>query len=152
MAYLDVARSPGQRRRTKNVSHAPDDRKDEEDLAEDHDGEGDEVDGDSDDAPAAAGGLTGKQRRHLRALGHHLEPLVQLGKAGVTEGVVSAIDIALAQHELVKVRVGTESPVGAKEAAREIAPQVRAAVAQTLGRTFLVYRRHPKEPTIVLPQ
>jgi RNA-binding protein len=166
MAYLDVARSPGRRRRTKNVSHAPDDRADDEDLAQDREdegdsgagegddgaGEGDDGAGEGDDAPAAADGLTGKQRRHLRALGHHLEPLVQLGKAGITEGVVSAIDAALAQHELVKVRVGTESPVGAKEAAREIAPQVRAAVAQTLGRTFLVYRRHPHEPTIVLPR
>lgn len=97
------------------------------------------------------GGLTGKQKRHLRALGHHLQPLVQLGKAGVTEGIAGALDVALEQHELVKVRVGTECPVGAKEAAYELAPQVRGAVAQTLGRTFLVYRRHPREPRIVLP-
>ncbi|MEJ7735138.1 MAG: ribosome assembly RNA-binding protein YhbY [Polyangiaceae bacterium] len=134
------------------MSHAPDDAEENDDLAADSGEELEDGAGEDDDAPAPAGGLTGKQRRHLRALGHHLEPLVQLGKAGITEGVVRAIDAALGLHELVKVRVATECPVGAKEAAREIAPQVRAEVAQTLGRTFLVYRRHPKEPTIVLPR
>ena len=77
---------------------------------------------------------------------------MQLGKSGVTDGVIAAISRVLETHELVKVRVGTECPVSTKEAARAVAPQLKAALAQTLGRTFLVYRRHPKKPTIVLPR
>ncbi|WP_437282819.1 ribosome assembly RNA-binding protein YhbY [Sorangium sp. So ce375] len=95
--------------------------------------------------------LTGKQRRHLRALGHHLDPVVQLGKAGLTDGVVTAADAALERHELVKIRLGTECPDELDDVADTLSERLRAAVAQTLGRTILLYRRHPKEPKITLP-
>jgi RNA-binding protein len=96
--------------------------------------------------------LTGKQRRHLRSLGHHLDPVVQLGKQGLTEAAIGAIDEALSQHELVKVRLGTECPEGRDEVAERLAPAVKGEVAQVLGRTVLVYRRHPKEAKIQLPE
>lgn len=95
--------------------------------------------------------LTGKQARHLRALGHHLDPLVQIGKHGLTDAVTSAVDRALEDHELVKVRVGTECDEDRKELAQKLAPATRSHVAQVLGRTILLYRRHPKEPKIQLP-
>lgn len=95
--------------------------------------------------------LTGKQRRHLRALGHHLDPVVQLGKGGLTEGVTAAVGEALDQHELIKIRLGTECPDDRDEVAKALATSLSAAVAQTLGRTILLYRRHPKEPKIALP-
>lgn len=96
--------------------------------------------------------LTGKQRRHLRALGHHLDPLVQLGKNGLTDGIVAAVDAALEEHELVKVRIGTECPDDRSVIAEELPGRVRAELGQTLGRTLLLYRRHPKEPKISLPK
>lgn len=96
--------------------------------------------------------LTGKQRRHLRSLGHHLEPIVQIGKQGLTDSVIAAVDEALARHELVKVRVGTECPEDRRDLAARLAPAVKGEVAQVLGRTLLVYRRHPKEPKIQLPK
>ncbi|HTN89919.1 YhbY family RNA-binding protein [Sorangium sp. So ce388] len=95
--------------------------------------------------------LTGKQRRHLRALGHHLDPVVQLGKAGLTDGVVAAVEAAVERHELVKVRLGTECPDDLGDVADALSERLRAEVAQTLGRTILLYRRHPKEPKIKLP-
>ena len=95
--------------------------------------------------------LTGKQRRHLRALGHDLDPVVQLGKLGLTEAVTAAIDAALAQHELVKVRLGTECPDDRHDVAERFGPALGAEVAQVLGRTILLYRRHPEEPKIKLP-
>jgi RNA-binding protein len=96
--------------------------------------------------------LSGKQRRHLRALGHHLEPLVQVGKLGITDAVVGAVDQALADHELVKVRIGTECPDPRDSVAERLAPAVKGEVAQALGRTLLLYRRDPKEPKIKLPK
>jgi RNA-binding protein len=96
--------------------------------------------------------LTGKQRRYLRSLGHSLEPLVQLGKHGLTPGVVEAIDEALARHELVKVRLGTECPDDRDDVADKLGPALSAHVAQTIGRTILVYRRHPQKPVIHLPK
>lgn len=96
--------------------------------------------------------LTGKQRRHLRALGHHLDPLVQLGKHGLSDGIVAAIDATLEEHELVKIRIGTECPEDRHDVAERLPSLVRAELGQVLGRTLLLYRRHPKEPKISLPK
>jgi len=106
----------------------------------------------TDDKPKIPRPLTGKQRRHLRALGHHVEPVVQLGKHGLTDAVIAAIGEALAQHELVKVRVGTECPDDRHDVAERLGPAVKGEIVQVLGRTLLVYRRHPKEPKIQLPK
>jgi RNA-binding protein len=96
--------------------------------------------------------LSGRQQRYLRGLGHHLDPIVQIGKEGITAGVVEATRVALLAHELVKVRVLQEAPVDRKEAGEELARRAGAALAQTLGRTLLLYKRHPHKPKIVLPR
>ncbi|MSP23599.1 MAG: YhbY family RNA-binding protein [Myxococcales bacterium] len=96
--------------------------------------------------------LTGKQRRHLRALGHHLVPLVQVGKGGVTSGVVASVRAALLTHELVKVKRSGECPAKRADIAVELASALGAAIAQELGHTILFYKRHPKKPVIVLPR
>ena len=49
--------------------------------------------------------LNSKQIRHLRGRGHHLSAVVNVGKEGVTDGVAAALDQALTDHELVKVKV-----------------------------------------------
>jgi RNA-binding protein len=88
----------------------------------------------------------GKLRKALRAAGHHLSPVVQVGKEGATDAVLRQLDQALGVHELVKVKVGTESPEDRFEVAERLGAGTRAAIAQILGRTVLVYRRHPKKP------
>lgn len=90
--------------------------------------------------------------RHLRGLGHHLEPVVQIGKEGVTEGITKATERALLDHELIKVRIGTEAPDGREEAAKAIAAAAKAELVQVLGRTCLLYKRHPQKPKIKLPR
>ncbi len=96
--------------------------------------------------------LTGKQRKYLRGLGHHLRPIVQIGQDGVSETVVSAISKALEDHELVKVKVGQGAPCDAKTAATTCAELTGAEVCQVIGGTILLYVAHPKEPTISLPK
>ena len=61
--------------------------------------------------------LGGKQRRHLRALAHHLTPLVKIGKDGLGAGVVAAVKQALLDHELIKVKVLGGAPLDRHEAA-----------------------------------
>ena len=95
--------------------------------------------------------LKGKAARHLRALGHDLSPIVSVGKEGVTDGLVAATKTALLTHELIKVKVQSEAPVDRKEAASQLAERTESALAQVLGRTFLLYKRHPKKPKIALP-
>jgi RNA-binding protein len=95
--------------------------------------------------------LTGKQRRHLRALGHALRPIVQVGKEGIDEGVVAAIKQALGDHELVKLKVGEAAGLDRHDAAADLAQRTHSEVAQVLGNTVLLYRAHPDDPQIVLP-
>ena len=96
--------------------------------------------------------LTGKQRRHLRALGHHLDPVVQVGQDGVSDAVVGQADAQLDAHELIKVKIGESSPQDRHEAADMLAARTQAQVAQVLGRTVLLYRQRKDKPQIVLPR
>jgi RNA-binding protein len=89
---------------------------------------------------------SGPLRKKLRAAGHHLSPVLQVGKEGVTAPVLRALADALRHHELVKVRVGTESPEDRFETAALLSSGAEAQVAQILGRTILVYRKHPEKP------
>jgi len=95
--------------------------------------------------------LTGKQRHHLRALAHHLDPVVQIGHEGLTDAVVAQIDEALAAHELIKVRLGKECPIDRDTAGAEISARTRSEVAQAIGHVLVVFRRRPKKPKVDLP-
>ena len=94
--------------------------------------------------------LDGKQRRKLRALGHHLAVVVQVGQEGVTPGVVAALEQALWDHELVKVKLASADRQTRKEQAESLAAGTGAEVAQVLGRTVLLYKPNPDEPRLIL--
>lgn len=94
--------------------------------------------------------LVGKDRRALRALGHHLEPVVQIGRQGITAALVEATIDALITHELIKVKILEGAPVDRKEAAAQLAEETGSELAQVLGRTFLLYKPNPTEPKIVV--
>ncbi len=76
---------------------------------------------------------------------------MQVGKGGIDEGLVKAVDQALADHELIKVKVGDAADLDRHEAAAELAKQTRSEVAQVLGYTVLLYRADPEDPQIKLP-
>jgi RNA-binding protein len=101
--------------------------------------------------PAPAANLSGAALRKLRALGHALDPVVAIGKDGVTEALVRATNAALATHELIKVKMQREAG-DRHEAAIALAARSGSVLAQVLGRTALLYRRHPEKPKIVLPK
>lgn len=96
--------------------------------------------------------LTGKQRRHLRALAHDMKPLVQVGKGGIDGGLIGAVDQALSDHELVKVKVGESAGLDRHEAAENLATATKSEVAQVLGNIVLLYRPDPEDPQIKLPK
>jgi RNA-binding protein len=102
--------------------------------------------------PAPPLPLTGKHKSYLRSLAHPLKAVVQIGHQGLTEGVISAMSAALERHELIKVKVTGESEVDASELAPQIEKQTRSQVAQIIGHTIVLYRRHDEKPKIVLPR
>jgi RNA-binding protein len=95
--------------------------------------------------------LTGKQRRYLRGLGHHLNPVVQLGKAGITEAVIEQTKQALEAHELIKVRFGDGYEDKARPGAIRLAEATDSSVAGVIGHTALLYRPRDEDPDIKLP-
>jgi RNA-binding protein len=96
------------------------------------------------------GDLSGKQRKHLRGLAHHLSALVRVGHEGLSAGLKDAIDEALGTHELIKIKLLESAPVGKKEFAEEVAQRCGAHVAGVVGRTVILYRRHPEKPQVRL--
>jgi RNA-binding protein len=95
--------------------------------------------------------LSGKQRRYLRGLGHHREPVVQLGKDGLSEGIIGALDVALETHELIKVRLLESVGANRHDVADALAEASGSELVQVLGRTLLLYRARKKDPAIKLP-
>ncbi len=94
--------------------------------------------------------LTGKQKRTLRALGHHLRPSATIGKQGVAAAVVEQVQGNLLAHELIKVKVLKTCPLDPDAVAEELIGRTGAVLAQSLGRTLLLYRPHPERPIIEL--
>ena len=91
-------------------------------------------------------------RRQLRGLGHSLDPVVLVGKQGASEAVVKQVGQALGDHELIKVKVGTECPTSRFELAEALGAESGVGVVQVLGRTILLYKRHPKKPKFEKPE
>jgi RNA-binding protein len=96
--------------------------------------------------------LTGSQRRYLRSRAHHLQPAVQIGKTGLTPTVLAAIDRALQQHELIKVRF-QDFKAHKRELSRTIAQASNSELVGTVGHVCMFYRRHPDpdKRTVHLP-
>ena len=84
--------------------------------------------------------LTGKQARYLKGLGHHLKPLVMLGRDGLSENVITTVNAVLTAHELIKVKIGNGCPLDRREAAGTVAEKTGSEIVQILGKTFLLFR------------
>ena len=84
--------------------------------------------------------LTGKQVRFLRGLGHHLHPVVMVGKEELSAALIASVEEALNSHELIKVRLQEGCLLDRKEVADSLSRNTGAQVAQILGKTILLYR------------
>ncbi|MFA5685154.1 MAG: YhbY family RNA-binding protein [Lysobacteraceae bacterium] len=96
--------------------------------------------------------LSPAQIRYLRSLAHDLKPVVMVGGKGVTDGVVAELDLALAHHELLKVRISADDRDARDEAVADLLARVDAVLVQRIGNIAVAYRRHPQQPRIVLPR
>jgi RNA-binding protein len=95
--------------------------------------------------------LSERQKKHLRRLAHALRPIVMLGNGGLTDGVVSELERALTDHELVKVaaRVGERDARNAALAA--LVSRTGAELVQQVGNVGVFYRRRKELPKILIP-
>lgn len=98
--------------------------------------------------------LKGFQKKYLRGLAHSLKPVVQIGREGITEGVIRAIDECLFRHELIKVKFTDFKEKGQKEALTgEFAGKTGSELVGMIGHTAILYRRQtdPEKRKIAVP-
>ncbi|AEV20146.1 ribosome assembly RNA-binding protein YhbY [Geobacillus sp. G4] len=95
--------------------------------------------------------LTGKQKRFLRAQAHHLKPIFQVGKGGVTEAMTEQIAAALEARELLKVSVLQNCEEDRCTVAEQLAAGTGAEVVQVIGNTIVLYKESKEHKQIVLP-
>ena len=95
--------------------------------------------------------LSKKQVQHLRGLAHSLKPTVLLGNNGLTEAVLSEIELALGHHELIKVKVPSEDRDLKKQIIEAIVRETKAVKVHTIGHVLTIYKA-AKEPKMVIPK
>ena len=95
--------------------------------------------------------LTEKQKKHLRRLAHPLRPVVILGNAGLTDGVVNELERALTDHELVKVSARMGERTARNTALEKLADRTSSALVQQVGNVGVYYRERKHLPRILLP-
>ena len=88
--------------------------------------------------------LDSKRRAELRAEAHHLAPLVHVGHHGLSDSVRRSLDDALRTRELVKIQLGKQAELSAKELANQLAAELGADVVQVIGKTATLYRENPE--------
>ncbi len=99
--------------------------------------------------------LTSKQRQYLKGLAHPLTPLVQIGREGISDGLMEMARKELALRELLKVKIGNNSGLEKHSAAEELAIKTGSTLVQLIGKTIVLYKENPKrakEKRIRLPR
>lgn len=96
--------------------------------------------------------ITGKQRSYLKGLAHDLNPMVYIGKSGMTQNVINELDVSLETKELVKVKLQEGCELKPKDAANQAAEALSAEFVQNIGRRFVLYRPSKENKVIVLPK
>lgn len=88
--------------------------------------------------------LTASDKKHLRSIGHKLNPVVMIGDRGLSEGVEQELERALEDHELIKVKVNVADPGERRELIDQLCEGSRAQLVQAIGKIALVYRAAKK--------
>ncbi|HOP28290.1 MAG TPA: ribosome assembly RNA-binding protein YhbY [Spirochaetota bacterium] len=87
--------------------------------------------------------LNGRQRRKLKSLAHHLNPVVQIGQKGLTEALIKAVDKALSDHELIKVKF-VDFKEEKHDLADDVVKETGSALVGMIGNIAILYRENPE--------
>lgn len=88
--------------------------------------------------------LSNNDKKHLRRLGHNLNPVVTVAGNGLSDNVLSEIDRALNDHELIKVKLAVGDNEAKQHVIDAICEKLRAEVVQSIGHVVLLLRKADK--------
>jgi RNA-binding protein len=95
--------------------------------------------------------LSERQRKHLRRLAHDLAPVILLGHAGLTDGIVKETSAALTHHELIKARARVPARGLRDEIFSQLAGRTASTIVHRVGNVAVLFRRNLEQPKIILP-
>jgi len=85
--------------------------------------------------------MTSKQRASLRKTANSLDPVVYVGKEGLTGIIIQETELVLEKRELIKVQVQQGCDLTAREVADTMAKKLKAEVIAVLGKRLVLYRK-----------
>ncbi|MCG6659532.1 ribosome assembly RNA-binding protein YhbY [Halomonas campisalis] len=88
--------------------------------------------------------LSQAQKKAFRSIGHHLNPVVIVSENGLSEGLLAELDRALADHELIKVKLALPERDDRAAMLEELLTASGAERVQTIGKMALLYRANPQ--------
>ena len=86
--------------------------------------------------------LTQEQKKQFKSIGHHLKPIVTIADNGLTESVLTELDRALNDHELIKIQLRLGEREDRKAIADELCQKSSCILVQSIGKVALVYRKN----------
>lgn len=95
--------------------------------------------------------LSTKQRKHLQALAHELDPVVRIGKGRISDPLAAETVRSLEAHELIKVRIEADDGDVRRTLAAELADLTGSELVGTIGKIAILYRERDEDPSIRLP-
>ncbi|SUM71315.1 ribosome assembly RNA-binding protein YhbY [Staphylococcus hominis] len=95
--------------------------------------------------------LTGKQKRYLRSLAHNIDPIFQIGKAGINDNMISQIDETLENRELIKIHILQNNFDDKTDLAQTLSQATNSEVVQVIGSMIVIYRESQENKEISLP-
>ena len=95
--------------------------------------------------------LTGKQKRYLRSLAHNIDPIFQIGQAGINDNMISQIDETLENRELIKIHILQNNFDDKNDLAQTLSQATNSEVVQVIGSMIIIYRESQENKEISLP-
>ena len=86
--------------------------------------------------------LSSSQRSYLRSQAHHIEPVVLIGKHGITDGTIESIDRVLEARELIKIKF-REFKDEKSSLSEKITELTNSQVVGVIGHTVIIFRQNP---------
>lgn len=88
--------------------------------------------------------LTQEQKKQFKSIGHHLKPIVTVADNGLTEGVLTELDRALNDHELIKIQLRLAEREDRKAIIDDLCQKSSSILVQSIGKVALIYRKNPQ--------
>ena len=95
--------------------------------------------------------MTSKQRAFLKKEAHDLEPIVRIGKEGLTDNIVKSLLDAINSRELIKVKILQNLDADkdeARELAEELSKKSGAELVGIIGKIMIFYKENKDKPVI----